>query len=429
MSEKERNAFEKRLEADPFEMDASEGFSSIGEKQLREDIERLQRSLDQRISKRRFPAWYRISAAAVILLAVTSLFLVRELRQPEMVVSENIQGPGKGLIDKMEDPEPDLNEISEIEKPAMPEVIYERASEENIVSSTKKEELDAEPAKAVSPEIARETRLKEEQISEGEMASLVAEEVSSDSLVPERAAALDPLAGATDKSMAKRSRMAEAAPSVYTERKMVKGIVTASDDKLPLPGVSIKIKGTDMSVLTDIRGFFEIGADSNQKLIASLIGMETKEITSSGNEIENIVLEPDIMSLDELVVVAYSSQEEREGVRAGANRVDVEDEGLVYMAAVPAGGMDSYREYIKDNIRFPAEYTLSNREVVRVRFTVSPGRNPSGFEILKSPGEEFSKEAVRLISEGPGWNPATSNGEPFEDTVSLRIVFRRATVR
>jgi hypothetical protein len=44
---------------------------------------------------------------------------------------------------------------------------------------------------------------------------------------------------------------------------------------------------------------------------------------------------------------------------------------------------------------------------------------------VRSPGESFSKEAIRLVEEGPDWIPASRDGEYSETPVRLRVVFTR----
>jgi hypothetical protein len=89
MSDTERNSFERKLQKDPFEEEALEGFSSITSTELNTDIKSLRSDLKGR-TRKRTPLYYRIAAALVVLLVISSLFLVRELREPEKLVSESL---------------------------------------------------------------------------------------------------------------------------------------------------------------------------------------------------------------------------------------------------------------------------------------------------------------------------------------------------
>ena len=77
------------------------------------------------------------------------------------------------------------------------------------------------------------------------------------------------------------------------------------------------------------------------------------------------------------------------------------------------------------NIRFPAGDTLSKREVVVLTFNVKSDGSLSGIHTLRSPGEAFTEEAVRLLEEGPLWNPAQGENGATDDEVRMRIVFKK----
>jgi TonB-linked SusC/RagA family outer membrane protein len=92
------------------------------------------------------------------------------------------------------------------------------------------------------------------------------------------------------------------------EGKTVKGIITDSETKTPLLGVSIIEKGTKNGTSTDFDGNYTITLiNSNSVLVVSYLGYETKEIPVAGKSVINIVLAPDTESLEEIVVVGYGS--------------------------------------------------------------------------------------------------------------------------
>lgn len=85
----------------------------------------------------------------------------------------------------------------------------------------------------------------------------------------------------------------------------ISGIVTSADDGLPLPGVSIIIKGTSSGVQTDFDGKYSIIANVGDILIFSYVGMKTTRKTVSTNKNINVALQNDSASLDEVVVTGY----------------------------------------------------------------------------------------------------------------------------
>lgn len=100
-------------------------------------------------------------------------------------------------------------------------------------------------------------------------------------------------------------KLAEAKPvQVITITGQVK------DDKgLPLPGVSIKIKGSDVGTQTKSDGSYTLNVpDNNAVLVFSFVGFVTQEV-KVGNETQiNISLKEQTSALNEIVVVGYGTQ-------------------------------------------------------------------------------------------------------------------------
>jgi TonB-linked SusC/RagA family outer membrane protein len=78
---------------------------------------------------------------------------------------------------------------------------------------------------------------------------------------------------------------------------------------LPLPGVTVTIKGTTTAVVTDINGNFAINAPENAVLTFSFIGFAKKDLSITGKTNATIVLEDASNTLNEVVVVGYSSKQ------------------------------------------------------------------------------------------------------------------------
>jgi len=76
-----------------------------------------------------------------------------------------------------------------------------------------------------------------------------------------------------------------------------------------LPGVNIIIEGTTVGTVTDADGKFTIEVPSDDAvLVVSFIGYETQKITVGSLAILDVKLAPDVKSLEEVVVVGYSTQ-------------------------------------------------------------------------------------------------------------------------
>jgi TonB-linked SusC/RagA family outer membrane protein len=92
----------------------------------------------------------------------------------------------------------------------------------------------------------------------------------------------------------------------FAQEKTISG--TISDDSgLPLPGVSIVIKGTTTGTQTDFDGIYTIKAQSGDVLSITYLGMKGQEVTVGASNTINVVMEADIAALDEVLVVGYGT--------------------------------------------------------------------------------------------------------------------------
>lgn len=86
----------------------------------------------------------------------------------------------------------------------------------------------------------------------------------------------------------------------------ISGKIIGGDDTMQLPGVSVKIKGTNIGTLSNTAGYFRIRVPINATLLFSFVGYETKEIATSKGENLTVMLKPSSNALNE--VVAYGVQ-------------------------------------------------------------------------------------------------------------------------
>jgi TonB-linked SusC/RagA family outer membrane protein len=81
----------------------------------------------------------------------------------------------------------------------------------------------------------------------------------------------------------------------------------------PLPGVNILVRGTANGTTTDSDGNFKLNVpDGNAVLVFSFIGYTTQEVSVANRATFNVAMEPDIVSLSEVVVTGYGSQSKRD---------------------------------------------------------------------------------------------------------------------
>ena len=101
-------------------------------------------------------------------------------------------------------------------------------------------------------------------------------------------------------------------PQKVGEKLVVTGLVKDKGG-MPLPGVTILLKGTQLGGVTDADGNFRLTLPGNTEhvLIFSFVGMKTREIKVNDAKPLTVVMEEDAKEMDEVVVVAYGTQLKR----------------------------------------------------------------------------------------------------------------------
>jgi TonB family protein len=401
MTDRERNAFERKLQKDPFAEEASEGFAEIHPEEADEDLTILRKRLETRtVRKQRF-IYYRLAASVALLMVITTIFILlernRSLKQQEKPINQSvaIANPESQPLYK-----PEIKSVG-TEKPS--------AISENTEDNSTTGQIVKEAEKVVSqPEKARV-----------EAANTVENIQASALKGAERIVSVDQVAAPADAIAARATSAGH----------QIKGKIFSSDDNQPIPGATVIIKGTTIGTTTDTGGNFKMTLPdaANRSLVASFIGMGSKEFQVGRDSVVKISLDPSVLALNEVVMVGYGTGREKSIDSTGAvSRIDLEKKVSEnsYNPPEPVTGKADFDKYIEDNIHRPDIMEAGGRAVVVVSFDVKSNGIIDSVRIIRSPGKPFSEEAIRLIKEGPGWKPANENGERITDKVTIRIVFK-----
>ena len=95
--------------------------------------------------------------------------------------------------------------------------------------------------------------------------------------------------------------------SLWAQTIPVSGTVTSATDNLPMPGVTVQVKGSQNGTITDLNGSYKLEVASNATLVFTFIGMKPQEIPVDGRKTINVGMEEDRVDLGEVVVVGYST--------------------------------------------------------------------------------------------------------------------------
>ena len=89
------------------------------------------------------------------------------------------------------------------------------------------------------------------------------------------------------------------------------------------------------------------------------------------------------------------------------------------------GGESAMYHYLAQNIKYPEEAAKNDIQGrVTVRFTVKTDGSLTNLAVVKGVDPALDKEAVRVISGMPRWNPATVGGKAVESTYTIPVSFK-----
>ena len=119
--------------------------------------------------------------------------------------------------------------------------------------------------------------------------------------------------------------MALGSLAIFSQIRVVRGTVVDAEDSVPLPGVSVSVKGTSIGTITNTNGTYEIAVPQDRtSLIFSFVGMLTQEIDLEGQTTVDVTLEPTSMELDEVVVTALGVSREKKSLGYAVQEMDGE---------------------------------------------------------------------------------------------------------
>ena len=101
------------------------------------------------------------------------------------------------------------------------------------------------------------------------------------------------------------------------ENQKITGVVT-DEKKMPLPGVTVVVKGVTLGTATDMNGRFSLLLPTikDVSLLFSFIGMETTEVKYTGQDTINVVMKEEQSELSEVVVTGYQTIDRRKNTSA-----------------------------------------------------------------------------------------------------------------
>lgn len=91
-----------------------------------------------------------------------------------------------------------------------------------------------------------------------------------------------------------------------------------------------------------------------------------------------------------------------------------------------SGGNEALFKYLKDNVSYPPEAVGEHRKQGRVivKFVVERDGTITNVKVTRSVDPILDKEAIRVVSNMPKWNPGKQNGKAVRVSYNVPISFR-----
>lgn len=437
LSPAEMHALEKKALNDPFLEDALEGAAGLDKTSFDTDLNDLRLSLKERIAERNertvsLWVWPSRIAAGLILVAL-STFVIIKLTENK---SESDLALNKDSVEQPKesgDPSATTDSSEEIQG-----VVPGIASESQRGSAKPQPSEDAAAGQALAKseaEVSEPAELTDKDELPQKADDAEERIAATTESIPADHAFRDSVTIAGSEGEAKKSkeagnltyeqqqrRLSSTAPAagakasqayVPASSKVIRGRVESADG-IGLPGVNVMIKDTNIGTVTDNSGNYQISVtDKNPDLVFSYIGFTSEEVAAGDKTQINVRLNEDVSQLSEIVVVGYI-----------ADRKTDDEKPETLELANPYGGRRAYKQYLERNMRYPEQALANNIEgKVTIQFTVESSGVLSNFNVIKGIGYGCDEEVIRLIQQGPKWNPTRRNTESLRDRVKVRMKF------
>ncbi|AUP77912.1 SusC/RagA family TonB-linked outer membrane protein [Flavivirga eckloniae] len=98
----------------------------------------------------------------------------------------------------------------------------------------------------------------------------------------------------------------------FAQDKTISGTVVSAEDNMPVPGVNVIVQGTVRGVSTDFDGRYTIKVSEGETLEYSSLGFKTVSVPVQDQTQIDMTLEPDIETLNEVVVIGYGQMRSKD---------------------------------------------------------------------------------------------------------------------
>ena len=113
---------------------------------------------------------------------------------------------------------------------------------------------------------------------------------------------------------------------IFAQTRVITGTVTSTEDKQPIPGVTIVVKGTTIGTNTGTDGKYLLAVPTKYNVLSfSYVGMKSKDVEIGTATTLDVVMVYDVMNMDEVVVTAIGVPRETKALSYAVQNVSSED--------------------------------------------------------------------------------------------------------
>ncbi|WP_113638584.1 SusC/RagA family TonB-linked outer membrane protein [Nubsella zeaxanthinifaciens] len=131
-----------------------------------------------------------------------------------------------------------------------------------------------------------------------------------------------------------------AASAALAQNRTITGTVTSKADGLPIPGVSVKVKATNVGVSTNSNGKYSFSVPASAKILEfSSLGFVATDVAIGSGNVVNVSMEADTKNLSEVLVVAYGTTKKKAitGSVSSISAADLENRPITNFTAALQG--------------------------------------------------------------------------------------------
>jgi len=91
------------------------------------------------------------------------------------------------------------------------------------------------------------------------------------------------------------------------------------------------------------------------------------------------------------------------------------------------GGMQAWQKFLNKYLNVPGDLEAGEKKSVIISFKVAEDGFVTGFQIIKSAGEVYDNEVLRVLKKMPRWKPAIQNNKPVARSFTQPVTFMGLT--